>query len=140
MFKFLLFVILNFNFLLIYAQNSDEITENDVAYLYLFREYSANGSFVKYKIKDDKKIIYKLANNKYTVLEIKAGIHLISVKNYLFQSKKIVKPVLIDAKAGKNYYLKIRIEEDRVRFISYIYFVEIQDKEASNLIEKLIEQ
>ena len=70
------------------GQNFNDVKVDDVAYLYLFREYNFNGSIVKYKIKDAKKIICKLGNNKYFVHELKTGIHLIYVKNYFTNAKK----------------------------------------------------
>lgn len=124
-----------------YSQENLALNSADeVAYVYIFRQTGFVGSLSSYKILDEKKTLCRLANNKYSVHELKSGVHLISVKQFYKKSRKMVKPVMIDAKPGKNYYLKVVMEDDNVRFKSYIYCVEIQEREANSLIEKLNEE
>ena len=91
---------------LLFSQDSDAFF-NPYGKVYLMRSTGFEGSGLAYRTFIDGQIVCKLNNNKYSIHEVTAGEHYLSVQFYGKNSNKGAKKLLITVESGETYYFEV---------------------------------
>jgi hypothetical protein len=115
----------------IYAQND---TSNSTAKVYLIRGTGLQGCLTNFRVLINDSVYCKLANNRYSILDIKPGQYTFYVTTWDAPRKRIKQGLEMPLDAGKTYYLRLVI---KVKFGEITnYFEEITGNSAKLLLAK----
>ena len=132
---FLLIFITLFSTKKIVAQND---SANSTAKVYVIRSTGFKGSLVNLRIIIDDLLYCKIANNRYSVVDLKPGKYTFYVTSWDAPKKKNKLGLEIPVEAGKSYYLRIIFKERLLE--NQMFLEEITYNSAAPLISKYKEE
>ena len=107
------------------------------AKLYFIRSTGFNGSLTAFTAFVDDTLKCKLNNKKYSIHEISAGEHTISVQFAGKQSKQKAEKITIQMEAGKTYYVQMIFQPGF--FVNNLYCQEVTENSAKEILKDLVQ-
>jgi len=98
--------------------------------IYFIRATDYVGTLINYGFYIDDQLVCKLKNNHYSIHDVPAGEHKVSIQNRGYGKRKKSQPLTINVKEGENNYLS-------VGSASSLYLQEITASSAEELLKKV---
>lgn len=112
-------------------------TTPGTATVYFMRSTGFNGSMSGFTAFIDDTLVCKLNNKRYSIHTIQAGPHKFTVQFAGKKSKDKAEPIVIDAEAGKTYYVQMIFQPGA--FVNNLYCQEVTENSAKAMLPKLKE-
>lgn len=109
---------------------SSAFKPQETGQIYFMRSTNNVGALIAYKVYIDDQVVCHLKNQRYSVHNIAAGEHTVSIQGGGLGSNKISRPMKITVEAGKSNYMVAINGKD-------LYMQEVVETSAQDLLKRL---